>query len=220
MKKLLKNKGVITALIGFIVLSVVVCFQYVEARIENNDNVQTMAETVDNVATHLVVAAETTSTSTIAVDRSDITNFPHLFVGAYGIEVSQFIINWTADGLATTTGKLGLIASTTSAGNLADVYWFEEFSFASADTSGSNYSGRQQKIINYSPSVLKLAMTSGTPSGFLTNDSSLSTGDFATTSPLLSPNGYIAPNVGDLVLRIYDQNGTATTTLTTIYRTR
>lgn len=214
------NRGVLIAIAGLLVLSISVGFQLANARELYNDPVTATADAIDNVAIKLVIATETTATSTLMIDRSDTTNWPHSLVGATGIQVAQMTFDWSAESNATTTLKVGVIASSTASGNVVDVYWFDEVSFTAQDLTGTLGSSRQSQTLSYSPSVIDLALSSGVPSKFLTNDSSLSTSDFATTTPLLSPNGYVAPAVGDLVLRVYDQKGTATTSVTTLYRTR
>jgi len=220
--KVKNNKCLSLLIAGLVVLSALVGYQLVEARFSepNFDQIIEQADAVDNVQVRMEVVAETTATSTVLVDRSDVTNFPHLGAGATGIEVAQLKVDWSTDlavATTTTTIKVGVLASSTDSGSNVDVYWFEEFSFTS--TAGSFF-GKQSKMVSYSPSVVKLALSGGQPSGFLTNDSSLYTTDYATTTKLLSPNGYINPGVGDLVMQVYSQVGTATTTITAVYRTR
>ena len=210
------------ALLAFLAgLSMVILASQVEARISSprGDEIVESSDAVDNVLAHLLLAAETTATSTLLADLSDYTNFPH--EPGTQIEVSKIIVNWSTNVVATTTAKFGVVASSTPAGDLVDVYWFDEVSFTSSSLAGAtDQPGRQQAVLDYSPGAVKLNLSSGLPASFLSNDSSTLTGDFATTSPLISPNGYTAPGVGDLVMRIYSQEGTATTSATAVYRVR
>ena len=193
----------------------------VEARVNNNDIVQAPAQLQDNVSSIIAINATTTASSVVLVDLSDTTNFKH-FNTSGAIEVSQIRINWSSDVVATTTLKFGVIASTTSAGNLVDVYWFDTVSFSTY--AAAPFNGRQEKVLNYQPSAMKLGITSALPNGFLTGDSNTSSNLFATTSTISSPVGNQTsgskPGVGDLVMRIYDQKGTATTSVQTIYRVK
>ena len=185
------------------------------ARQNNNDPVVQDAAVVDNVAAHLTVISETTATSTLLVDLDDTTNFPH-FVTAGSLELSQIRFDFHALGSATTTVKIGVVASTTPEGNLTDLYWFDEATFTATD--GGNTDDNTSLTLNYAPSTLKLNLSSGEPASFLTNDYQQSTTDYATTTALLSPKGYSAPEAGDLIMKIYRQSGAATTSATVLYR--
>lgn len=219
---MLSKKFDITAVVISILFSLGFFFStlgIVSARVNNNDNVVAPAQLQDNVSVKLDVVGETTATSTVLVDLSDTTNFKHGRTTGT-IEVSQIKVNWTTDVIATTTLKFGLVASSSPSGAVVDVYWFDELSFSSTDLSGAKFSGRQEKILDYSPSAMKLDISSGAPASFATNDSSTSNSSFATTTSLISPKGYSAVGVGDLVMSIYDQKGTATTSVTAIYRVK
>lgn len=207
----------------FVLAFAVTGVSIVEARMNNADPVTALAQTKDNVISKLTIPALATATSTVLVDVSDSssTNFKH--IGISGLEVSQIRVEWTSDVVATTTLKFGVIASTTPAGNLVDVYWFEEMSFSTYAL--GTFNGRQEKILDFGTSVAKLGVASGIPTGFFTNDKDTSSSLFATTTKYASPVGLSSagsgslPNVGDLVMRVYDQKGTATTSVTTVYRT-
>ena len=200
-------------------LAGVMGYQVVQARNTSVyfDEVVESSDAMDNVVVRLEVGAETTATSTLLVDRDDTTNWPHDLVGANGIEVSQIKFDWLANGAATTSVKVGVVASTSRSGAESDVYWFDEVSFS---TNAPTYTGRQSRTLSYAPSTVKLFLSGGAPSKFLTNDSLLANHSYATTTPLLSPNGYTEPEVGDLVMQIEKQEGTATTSVQAIYRTR
>ena len=218
-----QSKSILTLFAIASVLALAVAWSsVVYARISSprGDEIVESSDAVDNVLARLVLAAETTATSTSLVDLSDESGFPHIAGSA--IEVSKIIVNWSTDVIATTTLKFGVIASSTPAGDLVDVYWFDEVSFTSSNLDGTavDQPGRQQRVLDYSPSVVKLDIASGLPNSFLANDSSTLNSTFATTTRLISPNGYVALGVGDLVMRVYDQKGTATTSATVLYRVR
>src|SRR3990167_8433229 len=128
----------------------------VYARISSprGDEIVESSDAVDNVLARLVLAAETTATSTSLVDLSDESGFPHIAGSA--IEVSKIIVNWSTDVIATTTLKFGVIASSTPTGDLVDVYWFDEVSFTSSNLDGTavDQPGRQQAVLDYSPSEI------------------------------------------------------------------
>lgn len=190
--------------------------QFVHARftLREGDMVVQDAAALDVVATRLLLAANAAATSTGLVDVS--ASSPHAIPNATA-EVSQLQFEHFSNGIATTTLKVGVLASTTAAGGNVDVYWFADVTLVSE----GSQSTADRAVLDYSPAYLNTALSSGAPSKFETNDSSLYTADFATTSPLLYPSGsYVAPAVGDLVLRVYDQKGTATTSVTTLYRSR
>lgn len=191
--------------------------QRAEARIENNDQVVRSSELVDNVAVRFELLAETTATSTIAIDLSDTTNFPHVSTGA--LEIAQIHIDWDSLVAATTTIKFGVLASSTDAGDLVDVYFFDSVSFSNYP-SGDGGLGVQSKTLSYSPSAIRFDLSSGAPSRFLSDDSLIVTAAYATTTELDSANGFINPGVGDMVMEIYGQAGTASTSITVIYSSR
>lgn len=222
-KILLKQVNALTAIIAVIsVFLFIGGIGIAEARQNNSDAVVSLSQQNDNVAAKLVLPAVSTPTSAILAKLSNTTNYKHISTTA-GLEVSQIRVSWTTDAAATTTIKVGLIASTSSSGALADIYWFDEVSFSS--TVSNQFNGRQEKTLDYQPSALKLTLSGVTPTGFLTNDISTSTSQFATTTRLMSPasSGVSIgefPAVGDLVMRVYDQKGTATTSVSTIYRNK
>lgn len=211
----MKNKLFIFSLLLIgLILSTSVAFARVSNR--TGDEVVTSTDTEDNVTTHLQLANLSAATSSILVDLSDNSNFKHLS-STGSVDVSQIRLDWATQGAATTTLKVGVIASTTPAGNLADIYWFDEVSFISATVD----TRRQTKILDYSPSVVKTRVASGVPTKIVTNDSSLSSSTYATTTKYTSPRGSFTtnPGVGDLVMYVYEQSGNATTSATTLYRT-
>ena len=192
--------------------------QIAYARVNNNDPVQAPAQLQDNISARFTMPALTTSTSTVGVDLSNTTNFKH-FNSSGAIEVSQIRFEWSTLVPATTTIKVGVIASSSANGAVVDVYYFDEISFVHHT---GNLNPRQSKTLNYQPGAMKLGLSSGAPISFITNEFSTSTTEFATTTYLTSPLGksMTRPNVGDLIYRFYEQAGTATTSITTDYRVK
>ncbi len=211
--------GIVIFVLAFSVMGVSV----VEARVNNADTVVALSQQNDNVTSRLTLPAIAAATSTILVDLSNNINYRH--IGTQSLEISQIRVQWTTDVIATTTLKVGVISSTSASGALADVVWFDEVSFSTVG-GGNAFLGRQEKVLDYNNSVIKLAISSASTTGFISNDKSNSDSTFATTTKLSSSIGLTSagsgtfPGVGDLVMRIYDQKGTATTSVTTIYRTK
>lgn len=216
MNYLAKNK-IYAAIVGsFMVLSILAISVPIFARTSSTagDIVTVSSEVIDNRAVHLQLVGDTTQapTSTVLVDLSDNSNFKHIpSTGA--IKVSQASFTWASDTVASTTLQIGVIASTTPEGNLADVYWFDSVAFS------TDVARRASIVRNYSPSVISLALSGGAPSYFVTNEKDMSTSNFATTSTKTSPRGLftVAPNVGDLVMRVKYLNGKATITADILY---
>lgn len=221
----IQNKARVTTIGFFAVLaliSMLILATQVSARISSTrgDNVVEQAVAEDVSAFKMTLPALTAATSTVLVDLSDTTNFKHIPTSG-GIEVFKLRFDWSTQVIATTTIRVGVIASTTPAGNLVDVYWFDEVSFTSSSLAGlTDQSGRQSAVIDYLPSVLKARVASGVPSHFTTNAKDTSSPKYATTTSYTSPRGLftVTPNVGDLVMEIYDQKGTATTSVSGLYR--
>ena len=214
------NTRVATGIIAIALLFAVMGVQIAYARINNNDAVVSLSQQQDNVSTRLLLSAMTTATSTIGVDLSDTTNFKHSN-SAGTIEVSQIRFEWDTLVPATTTVKIGVIASTSITGAVSDVYWFDEVGFV-YNSQITDSTIKQTRVLNYAPGAMKLGVASGIPTGFLSNDSSISSSDSATTPTLRSPRGNFlsSPGVGDLVYRIAVQAGTATTSISTDYRVK
>lgn len=212
---------VATMVILIALLFSVVGVQVAYARTNNNDTVVSLSQQQDNVAVKMILPAMTVATSTVLVDVSNTTNFKH--VGSV-LEVSKISFAFSSETAATTTLKIGLIASTSASGALADVYWFDEVSFVTASSSLANY--RQEKVLDYGVSAIKLGVSGGLPTGFLSNDKATSFSGFATTTKVSSPIGLTSagsgslPGVGDLVMSVYSMQGVATTSVTVIYRAK
>lgn len=183
-----------------------------------SDIVTEDANAVDNVAVHVSFPALAAATSSVLVDLSDTTNFPHKFTG--DIEISHISVNWlAASTLASSTVKFGVFASTTATGANSDVYWFDSVSLSGGEGLSLN------KVLYYAPSVASLELSSGEPVKFATNDSSLYSTTFATTTKLQSIHGtaqanLVIPAVGDLIMYVSSQVGTVDLSVTVFYRTR
>ena len=220
-EKIIKqNKCLITVAMGFIALAVFAGVTLVYARNANvtGDEIVTTTESEDYMLGHFVLGGITAPTSTVLVDRNDTANFPH-FRSTGDIRVSKIEVGWdTRENAATTTVKIGVIASTTPTGDLQDILYFDEVTF----TTGTAADRRHQKhVFDYSPAALRISSHSGTAtSSFLrTSDRDLLVPYFATTTEITSPTGRFStfPEVGDLVLRVSQIDGTATVTVTELY---
>jgi len=213
----LKRNKIYAAIVGsFMVLSVLSVSIPVLARFSATDDmVVTQAEAFDAVAAHLTLNNQSEATSTVLVDLSDNTNFFHV-PSSGSIDISEIIFSaYSISENASGTAKFGVIASSTNEGALVDVYWFKTVYF-DTDISKSDSWGKEIDV-KYSPSVLQTRIESGSPTKFLTDDTSLLTSDYATTTDNISPNGNINPNVGDLVMDIPYLIGNATITVDILY---
>jgi len=134
--------------------------------------------------------------------------FPHVITGE--LRISQINVSWEADpnGIASTTVKFGIIASTSPSGALADINYFDRIDFSTDDKT------YQQVTLNYAPSLMKLGLNGATTTSFLTNDTLSSSSLFATTTAYYSPLGAYKtyPGVGDLIMSITKQNSGIPTT--------
>ena len=229
--KLKKSDKVGIALFAiFIVLTLASLYQIAQGRSTDlrSDLVVADEATQDNVAVHLFLSSLTAATSTVLVDLSDTTNFPHKLTG--NIEVAQIRIEWDATTTATTSLRFGLIASSSVTQALNDIFWFDNARFNTETANVTTRESRKSKVINYAPGVLKLNVSGGVPSAFLTNEKQLLSSTFATSTKLSSPLGVsdvttnasvlVNPAVGDLLMQVSEQSGIATTSVTVIYRVR
>ncbi len=212
------------AILALILAVVMLSFSVFQARANarvsspRSDDVTENSAALDAVGFTMLIQNITTATSTILVDQSDTTNFKHPNTGA--VEIFKLRVDWQTNATASTTLRFGVIASSTSAGDLTDIYWFDQMSFASnLDGSGGSNS-RQTKEISYMPGVLNARVASGVPSKFLTAIKDTSSSKYATTSTYRSPLGAFvsSPGVGDVVMEVYSQNGAASTTVSGLYR--
>lgn len=216
-EKIKQNKCLLSVAMGLIVLSIFVGVTFVYARISNitGDEVTQSAETEDYMFGHILLGSLTAPTSTVLVDRNDVANFAH-FRSSGDIRVSQIRVGFdTRENAATSTVKIGVIASTTQAGDLQDIQYFDEVTFSALDKK------HQQYTFDYSPGALKISSFSGTATSSYTRTSDVDrlVNYFATTTEITSPTGLFStfPQRGDLVLRVAQVDGTATITVSTLY---
>ena len=183
----------------FLLIAAFLSVGMVDARTSSStrDLVVTNTDTEDNYQAHMVLPALAVSTSTVLVDISDVTNYPH-FVNAGSVDILNFRVSATSDIAATTTVKIGVVASTTPAGDISDVYWFDQIVL------NTNTAVPNSGSIDYSPSILKTRVSGGSLTNAITNDSTLSGSGFATTTAYTSPVGTYStnPGVGDVVLSV------------------
>ena len=181
------------------------------------DNVVTSTESEDNVMAQVVLENIALATSSVLVDLSDNLNLRHVAGLGGSINVSEIRMSFMALEFATATVKVGVISSSTPAGDLVDVDYFHTFEYSYVDDGYAH-----EEVFALSPSLMKLAVSSATTTKFRTNDLSTSTSNFATTTALTSPRGLFSafPGVGDLVVRVTSVNGSVTITPTAIYHTQ
>lgn len=215
----MKKFKLFTVLIALFVLFVGTAGAFVYEKLSyQGDYVMTATqEQEENVSTIMTLPSSSAATSTLLVDLSDNILFPHDRSSGQ-IVVSRIEATWETDpnSVASTTLKFGVIASTTPSGNLSDVKYFDRIDFSTDDKT------YQKVVLDYTPSLMKLGLSSATTTGFITNDTDMATSSYATTTAYTSPRGvYTAkPGVGDLVMSVYKQNGTSTTTIKTFYHVK
>lgn len=209
------DKRALVAIAMFYVLTAGVAGASLYERITYGNNYQVVAtqEQEESVSVTLTLPNLSAGTSTILADLSDNVMFPHT-QSSGAIVVSRINFSWEAENTtASSTIKVGVVASTSPSGAVSDINYFDTVSFNAAN---GTY---QRQELNYSPSMVKLALSGATTTEFATNDKSLSNTGYATTTKITSPKGSYStyPGVGDLVLTVYDQRGNATTTAQAFY---
>ena len=216
--------AVFSAVLAIAVLLSLVNIAYARLNNRTGDLVVTQTDSEDNVMARLQLANNSNATSTLLVDLSGTSVYKHT-PNAGSVDISQIRLTWFTTGTATTSTEvlLGVIASTTKSGSLTDIHWFARETFFADNDNGIDTTQvderSQERVLSFSPSLLKTRITSAEPANFVTNDTSLATSLFATTSPLITADGtYSAPGVGDVVMRIHSQTGNATTSATVLYR--
>ena len=216
----MKKNKIFIALIPLFLFAIVgtaSAFVYEKLSYGGNYVLTATQEQEENVAIVMTLPSLSGATSTILVDLSDGTMFPHYQTSGQ-IVISRIKAIWETgpNDVASTTLKFGVIASTTPSGNLSDVKYFDRIDFSTDDKT------YQQVTLDYTPSLMKLGLSSATTTGFLTNDTDMATTSFATTTAYTSPRGAftVKPGVGDLIMSVYKQNGTASTTIQVFYHVK
>ena len=166
------------------------------------------------------------ATSGVLVDASAVTYFQHFASGT--IEVSRIEVSCESKGRASTTVKVGVIADMNSDGTAQEVHYFDSFLCVSSNVMADTVSDRI--VADYSPSRVRLSLNRATTSGFISDDIELGTNNFPTAQLLRSPAArkIFAADAfaqfrttaarGDLVVRIVNVSGTATSTIKVFYR--
>lgn len=198
-----KHKLLITLAVFLLIAIGGVGYAYARTSQIREDMVVQMEEAEDNVMVGIEILDQTEATTTDMIDISDNTNFPHITTTG-DIEISQIRTVFSAEGLASTTVKYGVIASTSPDGSVVDVQYFHTVVYDSLD------SAVKTDVFDASPSLIKFAISSASTTDIVSNDFVRSTTTMATTSPITSPLGEftVAPGVGDLIMTVYDIVGT------------
>lgn len=166
------------------------------------------------------------ATTGVLVDRSAVTYFQHFASGT--IEVAKVEVECEATQKASTTIKVGVVTDINAAGTAQDVSYFDKFICVN---NGYNATTNvvTELVSDYSPSRIRLTLSRGTTTAFITDDVELGTNNFPTAQFLRSPvvrlvnsNDTQAKFItvverGDLVVRIVNVSGTATPTIKVWY---
>jgi len=146
-----------------------------------------------NLTLRYSITANTASTSTILIDLSDTTNYPHKRTTS--IDISH--INISLDKASTSSGTLKIGVITAISATNADVSFFSGIDFANAT---ETYIERKEDIV---PSTIRTLVKGGSVSFILTNDTSLADTAFQTDVLLDTAAGGTAnPAIGDIVVQV------------------
>jgi len=152
---------------------------------------------------NLSVAADI-STTTLLIDKSDTTNWPH--VKDQWINVDS--IKLSVDGVAASTQsvKIGVVSKIHASSG--SVTWFHTY------RKELNVTGNQTMVeggnYNPAPSFLRLRVDGGVSFGdgegstsyLISNDTDLNTTTYQSDVNLPSPDGNTAPGIGDIIMQI------------------
>lgn len=199
------------ALIALITVAFLASAGLVYARTSLTDEeIVKNVEAEENKLVHYQLDLLTSGTSTVLVDLSDTTNYPH-FVNDGNIQISRVAITSHSTSTASTsTVQLGVIG-TTNAATSSDIYWFEEVTLVLTGA------GASTEVLDYSPSVAQLDVDSGEPIHFVTNSKSLANTTFQTDVALNNAVGTTTSGTGDFVATIA-QDGQSDVGITVFYR--
>jgi|GEM_PF-5401521 len=151
----------------------------------------------------------TASTSTILIDLSDTTNFPHEKTG-YAC-LTNIRINVDKVAASTATIKIGVVTEVGATNG--DVEWFFSKVFE-ADTVGTHL----VENVNFAPAVIRAYVNSsgGTPyllSSDRTTDSTVYQTDVGLPTTA-DTGGGVFPSAGDIVLRVEYETGASASDIT------
>lgn len=154
-------------------------------------------------------ASVTQNAYAIFIDLSDTTNFPHSNTNFINLDTLSVGVQF-ATGTADSEVKIGVI--TRIDGVDADISYLQNFNL-------STQSANENKDIfhNYQPSGLKFEVSGGSLVGAITNDTESSISAVNTGITLDSPNGSIAPAVGDVILKFVYVADTYNATVQAVY---
>jgi len=221
-----QSKNILTLFAIASVLALAVAWSsVVYARISSprGDEIVADAESIDVVMSRLWLPNQSVASSTVLVDLSEAASFKHPNANSGSVDVTKIRVDWSTNVAASTTLKFGVIASTSPSGAVQDIFWFDTVRFDSGVLlAGHNGQGgmNQFTVLDYSPATLRTRISSASSTDFITGDISYATSQFATTTALTSPLGVntTTPGVGDVVMKIFDQSGNATTSVSTFYK--
>lgn len=146
----------------------------------------------------------TTSTSTVLIDLSDTTNFPHKYTGAINIAN----ISVQVDKLDTSSGTIKIGVVTRVDVSSADVKYFYEASYN--NTVAASFLNEVTRFTNTAGFFFRTKVNSANNTPYIISNDTSNTAIFQTDVQLPSPNGNILPGKGDIVLS-FTNNGSGAT---------
>ena len=134
----------------------------------------------------------------VLVDLSDTTNFPHDSTGR--IDITQLKV--AIDPASNSVGSVKIGVITRIDGTNADITYGWSIPFGKSPS-------RILTVTNFNPSQMKFSISGGATTRIISNDTETSVAAVNTGASLGSPNGNIAPGLGDVVLKYTYTSGTA-----------
>lgn len=159
------------------------------------------------------LAVTATSTSTVLVDRSDTTNWPHKHAGS--IRIVGLDVNVDKAAASTTTVKIGVVNFINASTGSITWVW-EKSHLTNVSNTDVNANPHFFPIpINCKVEPANTADDGATPY-VLSNDTTSGSSTYQNDSDLPSPNGDVSPGLGDLILFV-QKPGTSTTATVNIH---
>lgn len=159
----------------------------------------TVTERENDVGVVYVEDAIAASKYVLLVDLDNAT-WPHRLQGQQinRADISSMIV--AIDAIVNGEGRFRLGVITRINGVNADITYFSDFPFIATTT---------QLIANFrgTPSQVKTDLLDGTPQHILSNSEETNVVALNTATPISSPNGNVAPGLGDIVLKLEQSAG-------------
>ena len=150
-----------------------------------------------NKLIHYVITGNVASTSTILIDLSDTSGYPHKKTNSINISFLKIIVDKV--DLATGSVKIGVVTRVDTTDG--DVSFFADVSFT---TTTVLY---LESKLNITPSTIRTLVKSNSVQHFVTNDTLSSNTNFQTDVSLNTSAGGVAfPAIGDIVIHVTGRN--------------